>query len=143
MNSNFCVEINLNYDEFFCFLFFFGIYFPNASTKRKIRLKKDCRVRTKYQRQMLIVSDLIILWKMGFIEKKNTSHTKKIPILSDIHSFCRHIYLEVVGYSARIYSYILFLIVSGSTSRFSVLIRTLYSPRQTHNTINTKTVRNS
>lgn len=136
MNSNFCVEINLNYDEFFCF--------PNASTKRKIRLKKDCRVRTKYQRQMLIVSDLIILWKMGFIEKKNTSHTKKkIPILSDIHSFCRHIYLEVVGYSARIYSYILFLIVSGSTSRFSVLIRTLYSPRQTHNTINTKTVRNS
>lgn len=61
----------------FLFSLFFGIYFPNASTKRKIRLKKDCRVRTKYQRQMLIVSDLIILWKMGFIEKKHITHQKK------------------------------------------------------------------
>lgn len=112
----------------FLFLLFW-IYFPNASTKKKIRLKKGLSIAHEISKATLIASDLIILWKMSFVEQKKIASYKKTHILSDIHSFCRHIYLEVVEYSTRIY-YTLFLIVSVSTSRFFLYLYAFCSHTQ-------------
>ena len=56
MNSNFCIEINLNYDDFYECVFFpfsFQIYLPNASNwKKNIGLKKKDFWICEFQRKI-------------------------------------------------------------------------------------------